>query len=290
MGITSLNLNATNDLLKQNPAAIVERPPVLEMHEASLVREGKRVLHQLNLRVAQSEHTAILGPNGSGKSSLLHLITRQHYPLQGQHGQPAVTIFGRERWNVFELRSLLGIVSADLHQAFTAGTSRIKGFEAVLSGFFASRGLVANHHEVTPGMRERAVASLTLVEALHLAGKPMAEMSTGEARRILIARSLAPDPRALILDEPTAGLDLLAKRHFLQTVRRIAGQGKTVILVTHQIEEIIPEIERVVLLQDGRIFCDGPKREVLTTAKLSALFGERIEVRRKADYYAADAR
>ena len=270
--------------------ASAPEPAVLEFHGATLVREGQRVLNELNFRVAQGEHTAILGPNGSGKSSLLNLITRQHYPLRHDNGQPAVTILGRERWNIFELRSMLGIVSADLHGALHAADSsrRINGLNTVLSGFFASQVLLTGYHKVTPAMHERARAALALVEALHLAEKPVAQMSTGEARRVLIARALAPAPRALILDEPTSGLDLLARRRFLETIRRIAREGTTVILVTHQVEEIIPEIERVALLQRGRIFRDGSKADVLTTQNLSALFGERIEVQRNAAYYSAE--
>ncbi len=278
-------------------------PAVLEFHDASLRREGRTVLHSLNLRIAQGEHTAIFGPNGSGKSSLLRLISREHYPAArdaadtASHRPAAVTILGRERWNVFELRSLLGIVSADLHQAFAgSGTNsdgggnnaRRTGFDAVLSGFFATQTLLPGYHEVTAEMRERAQAALALVEAMHLAEKPLTRMSTGEARRILIARALAPDPCALLLDEPTAGLDLLARRRFLETLRHIAQKGKTVILVTHQTEEIIPEIGRVVLLQNGRVFCDGPKAEVLTTPRLSELFGEPVEVRRNGDFLLAD--
>lgn len=137
-------------------------------------------------------------------------------------------------------------------------------------------------------MRERAHEALTLAEALPLALKPMNEMSTGEARRVLIARALVSDPRALLLDEPTTGLDLSARRRFLETLRGIARQGKTVILVTHHVEEILPEIERVILMQNGAIFQDGPTQSALTTQNLSALFGEQIDVRRNAEYYAAE--
>ena len=115
----------------------------------------------------------------------------------------------------------------------------------------------------------------------------MARMSTGEARRILIARALAPDPQALLLDEPTTGLDLTARRRFLETLRGIAGAGKTIILVTHHAEEVLPEIRRVILLRQGRVFRDGPTEEGLTSAHLSALFGEPVEVRRRGGVYSA---
>ena len=261
-------------------------PPLLRIEGATVARGGRRLLDGLSLEVAEGQHTAILGPNGSGKSTLLKLITRQHHPLAHPDGKPVISVFGRGRWDVFELRAMLGIVSADLHQAFVGDGAR-RGLEAVLSGFFASQGL-AGHHRVTHAMRERAAEALELIGASHLAGKPLVEMSTGEARRILIARALAPDPRALILDEPTAGLDLAAARRFLDVLRHVAARGKTLILVTHHVEEILPEIGRVILLRDGRVFRDGPKADVLTGAVLSELFDAPVAVHEVGGYYAAE--
>ena len=260
--------------------------PLLQIDRATLVKGGTRLLDDLSLTIASGEHIAILGPNGSGKSSLIKLITRQYYPLAAKDGRSKITLFGRDRWDIFEMRSLLGIVSADLHQAFV-NASGLSGEEAVLSGFFAAHGL-AQHHIVTPEMRGQAQEALKLVEATSFAGKPLEQMSTGEARRILIARALAAQPRALLLDEPTTGLDLVARRRFLETLRRIALRGTTIILVTHHVEEILPEIGRVVLMQDGKIFRDGPKRDVLTSQALTDLFGSPIEIRSADGYYAAE--
>ncbi len=260
--------------------------PLLSINGATVVQNGHRLLDDLSLTIAPGEHTAILGPNGSGKSSLIKLITRQHYPLARPDGRPIVSIFGRDRWNVSELRTLLGIVSADLHSAFV-GAGGLLGLDAVLSGFFASQGL-AQHHDVTEAMRDRAGEALELMEASHLAGKPLDWMSTGEARRILIARALVPDPRALLLDEPTTGLDLVATRRFSETLRRIAGQGKTLILITHHVDEVLPEVERVILTCNGKTFLDGPKRDVLTSANLSRLYDAPVLVREAGGYYSAD--
>ncbi|MEO7718355.1 MAG: ATP-binding cassette domain-containing protein [Capsulimonas sp.] len=261
-------------------------PALLKIDAATVSRGGKHILDALSLEIAEGDHTAIVGPNGSGKSTLIKLITRQHYALAHPDNRPSITIFGEDRWNIFELRALLGIVSADVHLAFTTDSELI-GYDAVISGFFASQG-IASHHEVTSDMHAAAHASLALVEASHLAEKPMEQMSTGEARRVLIARALVQDPRALLMDEPTTGLDLVASRRFLETMRQIAARGKTVILVTHHISEILPEIERVILMKDGRIFRDGPKAEILTTEHLSELFGARVEVRRNGEYYEAE--
>ena len=260
--------------------------PLLQINGATVARGGFKLLDDLSLTIAPGEHTAILGPNGSGKSSLIKLITRQVYPFARPDGRPIVSIFGRDRWNVSELRTMLGIVSADLHQAFV-GQSGLTGLEAVLSGFFASQGL-ARHHDVTEGMRARAVEALERVEAAHLAGKPLEQTSTGEARRVLIARALVSDPHALLLDEPTTGLDLVATRRFLETLRSIARQGKTVILVTHHVEEILPEVERVVLMRGGKAFRDGRKQDVLTAESLTALYDAPVKVTERGGYYSAD--
>lgn len=260
--------------------------PLLKIDEATVVKGQKKLLDGLSLEIAEGQHTAILGPNGAGKSSLIKLITRQHYPLMRKDGQPTVTIFGRSRWDVFQLRSLMGIVSSELQQTFTTGDAT-RGLDAVISGLFASKG-VAPHHKVTSAMRERAESLLTQLQAEYLAERTLETMSTGEARRILIARALMPQPRALLLDEPTTGLDIVARQRFLETLRGIARGGTTVILVTHHVEEILPEIERVMLLREGRIFLDGTKTEMMHSAHLSATFGAPITVQTNEDYYSAE--
>ena len=264
-------------------------PLLLSVKAATVVKDKTTLLDTVSLEVAEGEHTAILGPNGSGKSSLIKLFTREHYPLARADGEPVIRLFGQDRWNVAELRSLLGIVSADLHHAFTRTGGGITGSEAVLSGLFGSIGL-SPHHTVTESMLQRAREALALMEASHLTGKALEVMSTGEARRILIARALVSNPRALLLDEPTTGLDLVATRRFLETIRTVARRGKTVLLVTHHVHEIIPEIKRVILLREGRVFRDGPVREVLTAEVLSSLYDSPVHLRATAGgYHTADA-
>ena len=265
-----------------------EHPPLLKMQAASVVKNGRRILDSLSLTIREGEHTAILGPNGAGKSSLIRLITREEYPEPRANGVPPLLILGQDLWNVFELRPQLGIISSELQANFLNRTmpGRTKGLDVVLSGFFASYGLFG-HQEVTESMREQARRALALLEAGPLADALIETMSTGEARRILIARALVNEPRALILDEPTTGLDLLARSRFLQTLQNLARHGHTIILVTHRVEEIFPEIDRVILLQQGRILYDGRKREVLTSQHLSSLFGAPITVRQSRGYYTA---
>jgi len=263
-------------------------PPLLRLQAASVLKGGRRVLDGLSLKIREGEHTAILGPNGAGKTSFIRLITREDYPLAPDNGDAPLAIFGQDRWNVSELRSHLGIVSTDLQAAFLNRTlpGRTRGLDAVLSGWFASYG-VFPHHQVTGAMREKARRALALLEAEPLADACIETMSTGEVRRILIARALIGEPRALILDEPTTGLDLVARSRFLGTLQNLARHGTTIILVTHRVEEIFPEIGRVILLQQGRMLMDGLKPAVLTSRNLSALFGAPVKVRKRHGYYTA---
>jgi len=247
--------------------------PILELADATVLKDGRHVLDRLSLTIAQGEHTAIIGPNGAGKSILVSLLTHEQRPLAPSNGTPPVRVFGRQNWDVFELRSQLGIISADLHQHFVNGNSEgsITAEAAVVSAFLSSYGIL-RYGTVTDAMRQRAAAALEQAGASGLASRTLDEMSSGEARRVLLARALVTAPRALVLDEPTTGLDLSARHAFMETVRQLARSGTTVVLITHHIEEIIPEIERVILLRDGRVIADGPAAANLTDARLTELF------------------
>lgn len=243
------------------------------------MRGEKIALHDVTLRIQPSEHVAILGPNGSGKSTLIKTITRECYPLV--EADSSLTILGRESWNVFELRTMLGIVSNDL---MGASTREITGLQAVLSGFFSSIGIQPYHH-VTPEMMHKARAVLDLLEVPHLAEREMTAMSSGEARRILIGRALVHDPRALLLDEPSNSLDLRAQLELRETVQNLARAGIGILLVTHHLPDIIPEIDRVILLREGRVFADGSKTAVFSSEKLTDLFGMPVQLLERDGYY-----
>ena len=260
--------------------------PVLELRNATLVRGGARVLEGLSLTIAHGEHTAILGPNGAGKTSLIRMLTLEERPRAGDNGVPPMRLFGRESWDITDLRTRLGVVTGDLDASFGIGTSggRVSGLDVAVSGLLGSHGLFA-HHTVTDEMRQRGRDALGRVEALHLAMKPLSEMSAGERRRVLIARALITRPDALLLDEPTAGLDLVVRHRFMESVRRLAREGTTLILVTHHVEEIIPEITRVVLMRGGRVVFDGPSREALTPERLEEVFGGRVAVEHNGGYF-----
>lgn len=255
--------------------------PLLELENVFVQRGNLLALNGLSLRIQSGEHVAILGPNGSGKSTLIKTITRECYPLL----RPGTTlrILGQENWNIFDLRRHLGVVSNDL---MAQCTRDITGRELVLSGFFGSIGIWPNHH-VTPEMETSAQSAMEQLEAAHLAGRWLDELSSGEARRLLIARALIHHPSTLLLDEPTTSLDLPTLREVRSHLRALAASGVGLLLVTHHLDDIIPEIERVVLLRDGMVHADGPKQEILTPERLSAVFRAPLEVVERDGFYHA---
>jgi iron complex transport system ATP-binding protein len=253
--------------------------PLLLLKNVTVMRGERAALEEVSLEIAAGEHVCILGPNGSGKSTLIKTITRECYPLAREGC--SMSILGRERWNIFELRSLLGIVSPDLLASCTTDAT---GRDVVLSGFFSSTRIFPHHHP-DPVHLARAEAALHRLGIAHLAERPVAQMSSGEAKRTLIARALVHDPQTLLLDEPSNALDISAQLQLRETMRELAQSGLGILLVTHHVSEIIPEIERVVLLRSGRIMADGPKTAILTAENLSRLFQADVRLGRHDGYF-----
>ena len=265
--------------------------PLLELRHVTVMRGERAALDDVSLTIGGGEHVCILGPNGCGKSTLIKTITRECYPLAREGS--AIKIMGRELWNVFELRNLLGIVSPDLlAQCSTDATGR----DVVLSGFFSSTRIFP-HHQPQREWLARAASAMERLGIAHLADRAVARMSGGEAKRTLIARALVHEPQALLFDEPSNALDLSAQFQLRDTMRALAvgdggrNDGATaglgILLVTHHVSEIIPEIERVVLFRAGRILADGPKDQILTAANLSNLFGVPVHLSRSDGYFQA---
>jgi iron complex transport system ATP-binding protein len=259
-------------------ASTVDSRDFLELRHVNVARGERVVLHDVNLRVCAGEHVAILGPNGCGKSTLIMAMTCQVYPIV----RPGmlVRIFGRERWDLTQLRKHFGVVGAELPGERTAVTT---GLDAVIAGFFSASTLWPNLH-VTAEMGERAREALERMEAWHLAGQLVGEMSAGEKRRILIARALVHRPKQLLLDEPSNALDLAAQRELRETLRHLAQEGTGLVLVTHHLGDILPEIERVILMREGRIVGDGPRADLLTEARLSELFRAPVRIGRDEEW------
>jgi iron complex transport system ATP-binding protein len=244
----------------------------LELENVNVARGERIVLHDINLTIQAGEHVAILGPNGCGKSTLILTVNCQLYPLV-QPGMK-VRIFGRDRWDVTELRKHFGVVGTNLPGERTAVTT---GLDAVIAGFFSASTLWPNLH-VTEEMRARAIEALERLDAMRLANQLVGEMSAGETRRILIARALVHRPHQLLLDEPSNALDLAAQRELRNTMRRLTQEGTGLVLVTHHLGDILPEIDRIILMKQGRILADGPRTELLTEARLSDLFNAPIRI------------
>ena len=251
----------------------------LRMQQVNVARGEAIVLHNINLTITSGEHVAILGPNGCGKSTLIKTITCECYPIFTPEMQ--CRLLGRERWDVSQLRSHLGVVSADLPGERTPVS---KGRDVVVAGFFSASTIWPNLH-ITEEMRASAHEAMALMEATHLADKLVGEMSAGEQRRIMIARALVHKPEMLLMDEPSNALDMAAQRELRDALRVVAQQGTGIIMVTHHLADILPEINRVIMMQSGRIVADGPRQQLITVARLRELFGVEVALTERDGYW-----
>ena len=255
--------------------------PIVEMRRVRITKGRSTILSDVDLRIDRGERIVILGPNGSGKSSLIRTMTGDHRFDTSVDGA-MVSIRGKEDWSLFDVRRAFGVVSGELQHEFHRDLTSL---EAVISGFYGSVG-TNRSHEVTGAMEEAARRSLSSVGTLHLAGRSVSTLSTGEARRVLMARALVHEPEALILDEPMSSLDLTAKADVREAMRTLAKGGKAVILTTHDPSDIIPEMDRVIMMKDGRIYKDG-NMDLLNEGLLSDLYGVRVHLRRVGGRYCA---
>jgi len=255
--------------------------PLLELDGLRAGYGHVEVLHGVSLSVRAGGIVAIVGPNGAGKSTLLKLLSRECYPVP--MAGTVCRILGRDRWNVFELREGLGIVSNDLALSLDPAAS-VR--DVVLSGFFSSASVEA-FHAVTPAMRVAADSAMERLGVRHLAERPLCALSSGESRRATIARALVHAPKALVFDEPCTSLDLAARREVRAAMSALAHAGVSVVLVTHQLDEVIPEIERVVFIKGGRVSADGRKEELFTAGRLGELFGVPVELEVRDGVYFA---
>ncbi len=246
--------------------------PLLEMEKVSVYRSDRLVFDRVSLSLSYGEQTAILGPNGSGKSTLLKLLSGEVHPVPDESS--TFRLCGLERWSVWEIRAALGIVSHDLHRDYDGMAT---GLEVLLSGFYSSVG-VYPHQRFDEGQHYRARDVAELVGMAPLLDRPYVQLSTGEQRRCLLGRALVHRPRVLVLDEPTSGLDPQACAVYLSIVRRLMAGGTTVVIVTHHVHEIPPEVTRVILLKEGRVWRDGARAEMLTGQNLSRLYGISLTV------------
>lgn len=255
--------------------------PFIKLTDAEVIRQGRTLLKVPEFSLAEGEHIAILGPNGAGKSTFVKLITREMMPIY--HDIPPVLFRGNPRATLLDVRKSLGIVSATMQNEISL---HLPALDIVAGGVTGTVGLpVTVAKDTATDARERAAKALELLGIQDLADKDVMKLSTGQSRRVLIARALMHNPDALIFDEPCTGLDPEGMFYVRQSMRKLAQQGKSIVLVTHYPEDIIPEIKRILLIRDGGIFADGPKEEILTDAKISKLFDIPVQINCTNGYY-----
>ena len=254
---------------------------IIDFQNVTVFQGRNKVLEDFSLTIDESQSTVILGPNGSGKTTLLKLLNRELYIVEEKNS--SLKIFEKDRWNVDELRSNLGVVSQHLQYGYSSSAI---GLYVVLSGFYSSDG-IWQHQEFDESKLDRAKEVMDLLSITHLKDREFSTMSTGEQRKFLLARSLVNDPAVLVFDEPTSGLDMSTCFQYLEIIRELISMGKKVILVTHHIHEIPPEVTRVILLKEGRVIEDGDKDQILTNTNLTNLFDWPIRVIKENGYFQA---
>jgi len=247
---------------------------VLEMKGVSVVRGGTYILDSVNMEIEQNENIAIIGKNGSGKTTLIKLLRGEVSPYYDERTPAVMRIFGEERWNIFDLRGRMGIVSMDLQNMFRDDT---KVFEVIASGFFGSLDIFRNM-DLSEEMMKKVLEKAVMMGIEDILERDIEGLSLGEMRRALIARALVTEPRTLILDEPMTGLDIVMGSKFRKMFDILSESGVNIIMITHDLADIPESADRIIMMKDGKIFADGKKRDLLTSDTVSELYGEPIKV------------
>ncbi len=258
--------------------------PLFQIHDAEVVRGSKTILRVDDFSLAAGEHVALLGPNGAGKSTFIQLLTREVFPLY--RDEPPVRFRGAARPLLSDIRSTLGVVSSTMHEQVRV---HLPAIDIVVGGIFGTLGLPMRG-EVTDAHRALALDALERLGIPEIAGQDIMTMSTGQVRRVLVARELVRDPQVLVFDEPCTGLDPEGMYHVRDTMRTLAEEGRSIILVTHYPEDIIPAIDRVLLIKDASVFADGKKGDLLRDDVLSDLFDVPLAVGERDGWYSLRGR
>lgn len=255
------------------------RAPLFEMRDAQVRRGGKTILAVGRFSLDEGESIALLGPNGAGKSTFIQLLTRETLPLHRE--EPPVRFRGQERPRLDEVRACLGVVSATMHDQVRV---HLPVDQIVVGGLFGTLGLPMRR-EVTEEHYAKAMGALDRLGIADLAERDVMTLSTGQVRRVLVARELVRDPSVLVFDEPCTGLDPEGMYHVREAMATLAAEGRSIVLVTHYPEDIVPAIGRVLLIGDGRVTADGPKEELLCGEAMSALFDVPLAVEERDGWY-----
>lgn len=245
---------------------------VLDLKGVCLKRDGNWILENIDWKINKGENWVLFGLNGAGKTALLHMLCAYYFPTKGN-----VKVLGREFGKDIlgdDLRQQIGIVSSTMKQRIYGEDT---AYHVVLSGGFASIGL---YQTPTDEMREKAQAILKELDCFHYANRPYRTLSQGEQQRVLIGRALMNDPPLLILDEPTTGLDFIARERLLESIEKISSRegGPSIIYVTHHADEILPTFHNIFLLKNGQVYQQGKTKDMISDKILSAFFGMEVEV------------
>lgn len=253
-------------------------PSILDAHNLTIRRDGTIILNDLSWTVQKGEHWVILGANGSGKTSLLSSLTGYLTPTDGNISVLGQT-FGESDWR--ELRKHIGLVSSSVRQMMADHEPAVV---TVISGKYA---MIDYWGDIKKADRVEALEILEQVEAGYLAERRWEVLSQGERQRILIGRALMSKPRLLILDEPCAGLDPVAREHFLEFIQRLGSRkdAPALIFVTHHVEEIVPVFTHALLLREGRVVVADKKEAALNSSRLATVFGAPLKLTKKDGRY-----
>jgi iron complex transport system ATP-binding protein len=267
--------------MREMPHPLPDMEDILKVTGLRVVRGRTEILRGVDWRVRKGEHWVILGANGCGKTSLLRSITGYLSPSSGEVSLLGKT-YGEADWR--DLRLKIGIVASALQASIPQAEPAL---DTVVSGRYAQLDLWTRSTRADTVAARRLLRS---VGALYLARREWAYLSQGERQRVLIARALMARPRLLILDEPCAGLDPVAREDFLRFLDVLARRrkGPSLVLVTHHAEEIMPSFSHALLMREGLVFASGPRHKVVTTRRLSGAFGARISVRAARGRYLAN--
>ena len=245
--------------------------PVLELRDVTYRRDGKEIIRGVSFTVNQGERWAMLGPNGAGKSTILGFCGAVTHPTSG-----TVHVLGSQlgRVELQALRRMIGHVNPR-HPLRSPLTVR----DIVLTGLTGTIE-TAPRWQPTAAEAERADALISSLGLGAKAGQRWPVLSQGERGRVLIARALIAEPRLLLLDEPSTGLDIAAREQLLEAIDLLTQTHPDVatVLVTHHLEELPSSTTHALLLADGRVVAAGPARAAVTTENVSAAFDHPIDV------------
>ena len=251
------------------------------IEHASVRRDGKYILRDVSLHADMGEHIAIIGPNGAGKSTLIDVIARRTYPLALDEYRSS--ILGEERWMIQELKMRISLVSPSQDEFFT---SSYPAREIVASGLHSSLGFDF-HHAVDDDDWIKADRELEKTGMLEKKDRTMNTLSTGEKRRVLLSRAAITAPDILLLDEASSDLDFPSRADLRNTIAGYATGDRTIVMVTHELSEILPSMNRIILMKNGAIAADGSKKDLLRSDILSDLYERKVTVAEKDGIFTA---